>query len=120
MSFEFKYLKYKKKYLKLKNLSGGAKNDNVYILINKDKYVSMPAKDYQKDALNDYIDKKKVGKIEYTYKKIKFSIKPYTNDELYIFTRNNGTSNLISRNNKKLKTIGAFYNYEYEYYTNLL
>ena len=49
MSFEFKYLKYKKKYLELKNLSGGSPNDDVYILIDSgppNRWVPMPARDY--------------------------------------------------------------------------
>jgi hypothetical protein len=115
MSFEFKYLKYKNKYLKLKNLLGGAPNDDVYILIDKgdpSRFVSMPARDYQKEALNNYIDTNKVGEFEYTFGDgtITFSIKPYKTAELYIFTRDNGTSNLISRNNEKLIAMGAYYN----------
>jgi len=115
MSFEFKYLKYKNKYLKLKNLLGGAPNDDVYILIDSgppNRWVPMPARDYQKDALNKYIEGKNVEKINYKYENgsINFFIEPHTTPELYTLIRQDGSTSKISRNKEKLKALGGFYN----------
>ena len=71
MNFEDKYIKYKKKYLQLKNINnqtGGINNkfeDNCFI--NKSLYYTHVNIKYRKNRINDFND---------IYKKLKNHLKP--------------------------------------------
>ena len=83
---------------------------------NPSRFESVLARDYQKMGLNDYIDKKIVGKKEYIYDNgaIKFFIEPHTKPELYIFTRTDGTQTLISKNKEKIEAASSNRNHRIE------
>ena len=88
---------------------------DVWMIVTDPKYedcrysIVSPAKKYQRDALNDYINNHHSGKVSYNPEEgYFFSIESYAQDKfpgLYSFIRADGTTTTISRNKEELGKI---------------
>jgi hypothetical protein len=107
MSYSEKYLKYKSKFLKLRSIVGGGEDDEVWIMISTGtNWQVVKARDYQRKALNDYIDNNATGKKEYKpFEGVTFYIQKTDSSSsfnLYDFIREDGSVSIISRDKDSL------------------
>ena len=95
------------------------KDEPVFIIIYKKNISSVvSAIDYQRDALNNYINIHREGIVEYNPSQgIRFKIGPFDKtglkgeyNDFYYFIRDNSTKTIISRNKDKLRGFSAFRN----------